>query len=69
MCGTHGLDATDGLHEVLGGGPADGEEPLDVLAGPGLGAGEAGAFAEVVKFAGPLDGAWHGITSETATSG
>lgn len=55
------LDVTDGFHEGLGGGAADTEELLDVLARPGLGAGAVGFLADGVEIARPLDRPCHRI--------
>jgi hypothetical protein len=69
-----GLHFSDGLHERLGGGPADAEKFFNVHAAPGFGPCVSGAlpdgvqfssvqFSSVqfssVQFAGPFDGATH----------
>jgi len=58
-----GLHLSDGLHERLGGDPADAEEFFDIEAAPGFGPCVRGALPDGVQFAGPFDGTTQAKTS------
>jgi len=57
------MHLSDGLHERLGGDPADAEEFFHVHAAPGFGTGVRGALPDGVQIAGPFDGTTQAKTS------